>query len=101
MRYRCVDYKRLMDMEREVREEPALRRLAVDLCGKWRSLLCHKRMRRLCYTNNVTERVIGRSKIRHKMIRGCKSVEGMMNGLWLTQRVWGDSALDMGKPLVA
>lgn len=42
--------KRLMDMEREVREEPALRRLAVDLYGKWRNPLCHKRMRRLCYT---------------------------------------------------
>ena len=28
-----------MDMEREVRNEPALRRLTVDLCRKWRSLL--------------------------------------------------------------
>ena len=37
--------KRLTLMEREVREEPSLRRLAVDLWVKWRSLLCHKRMR--------------------------------------------------------
>ncbi len=29
--------KRLMDIEREVRNEPTLRRLAVDLCAKWRS----------------------------------------------------------------
>ena len=37
--------KRLMGMDREVREEPELRRLAVDLWAKWRSLLYHKRMR--------------------------------------------------------
>ena len=61
--------KRLMDMEREARDEPALRRLAVDLLVKWRSLLCHKRMRGVCDSNNVTERVIGRSKIRYKTIR--------------------------------
>ena len=64
--------KPLMLMEREVRKEPAMRRLAVDLCGKWRSLLCHKRMRGVCDTNNVTERVIGRSKIRYKTLRGYK-----------------------------
>ena len=46
--------KRLMYMEREVRNEPALRLLAVDLCAKWRSLLCHKRMRGVRDTNNVT-----------------------------------------------
>lgn len=50
--------KRLMDMERYVKEEPSLRRLAVDLCAKWRSLLYHKRMRWVCDTNNVTKRVI-------------------------------------------
>ena len=52
---------RLMDIEREVRDEPDLRRLAVDSCAKWRSLLCHS----VCDTNNVTERVISRSKIRY------------------------------------
>ena len=97
--------KRLMDMEREVRDEPTLRRLAVDLCDKWRSLLCHKRMRGVCDTNNVTERVIGRSKIRYKTIRGYKSIyksiEGMMNGLWLTQWIWGESGMDMGELLAA
>lgn len=46
--------KRLLMMEREVREEPDLRRLAVNLCAKRRSLLCHKRMRGVCDTNNVT-----------------------------------------------
>ena len=47
--------KRLMDMEREVREETALWRLAVDLWVKWRTLLCHKRVRGVCDTNNVTD----------------------------------------------
>ena len=45
--------KRLVDMEREVREEPELRRLSVDLCDKWRNLLCHKRMRGVYDANNV------------------------------------------------
>lgn len=46
-------------------------------------------MRGARHTNNVTERMIGRSKIRYKTIRDYKSIEGMMNGLWLTQRVMG------------
>ena len=45
----------LIDMERDAREYPTLRRLAVDLWIKWRSLLCHKRMRGVCDTNNVTD----------------------------------------------
>ena len=44
----------MMDMEREVREEPALLRLAVALCAKWRGLLCHKRMREVCDMSSVT-----------------------------------------------
>ena len=47
------------------------------------------------------EGVIGRSKIRYKTIRGYKSIEGMMNGLWLPQRVGGESGVDMDEPLVA
>ncbi len=54
-------------------------------------------MRGVCDTNNVTERVISRSKIRYKTIGSYKSVEGMMNGLWLTQWIWGDSGMDMGE----
>ena len=89
------------DGEREVRNEPELRRLEIDLWVKWRRLLCHKRMRGVRDANNVTERVIGRSKIRYKTMRGCKSVDGMMNGLWLTQWIWGESDMDMGEPLAA
>ena len=95
------DGKRLRLMEREVRNEPDLRRLAVGLCAKWRSLLCRKRMRGARDTNNITERVIGMSKIRYKTLRGYKSVDGTMNGLWLTQRVWGECGMDMDEPLAA
>ena len=52
-------------------------------------------------TNNVTERVMGKDNIRHKTLRGYKSVEGMMNELWLTQRVWGDPSKDLGEVLAA
>ena len=47
--------KRLLDMEREAREDPDLQRLAVNLCAKWRRLLCHKRPRGVCDTNNATD----------------------------------------------
>ena len=55
----------------------------------------------MCDTNNVTERVIGGSKIRYKTMRGYKSVGGMMNGLWLTQRVWGEFGMDTDDLLAA
>ena len=63
----------------------------MDLCDKRRSLLCHKRMRGICDTNNVTERVIVMSKIRYKTTRGYKSVERTLNGLWPPQLIWGES----------
>ena len=40
------------------------------------------------WTNNVTERAIGRSKIRYKTVRGYKSEDGMLNGFGLTQWAW-------------
>ena len=94
--------RELFDMERRVRSEPALRRLVVELCEKWRSLTCHKRVRGMPQTNNCTERTIGRSKIRYKTVRGYKSEEGMMNGLGLTQWVWsGEEGLDLGELMAA
>ena len=90
--------KELMEMEREVRVEPKLRRLVVELSDKWRSLTRHKWISGLPRTNNCTERVIGRSKVRYKTVRGYKSLEGMMNGLGLTQWVWsGDDGLALGE----
>ena len=87
----------LLRMERKVRENVELRRLVVELSNKWRRLTRYKRVRGLPETNNCTERVIGRSKIRYKTVRGYKSVDGMMNGLGLTQWVWsGEDGLSVG-----
>ena len=89
-------------MEQAVRAEPKLRRLVVELCGKWPILLCHQRVGGMAQTNNCTETTIGRSKIRYKTVRGYKSMEGMMNGLGLTQWVWsGREGLDLGESVAA
>ena len=94
--------RELLRMERRVRENAELRRLVVELSNKWRSLTRHKRVRGLPETNNCTERVIGRSKIRYKTVRGYKSVDGMLNGLWLTQWVWsGDDGLSLSDLVAA
>ena len=94
--------RELLAMERRVRGEPALRRLVVELCEKWRSLLCHRRAPGMPQTNNCTERAIGRNKIRYKTVRGYKSIGGMMNGLGLTQWVWsGKEGLNLGELLAA
>ncbi len=94
--------RKLLRMEPRVRAEPKLRRLVVGLCGKWPSLLCHRRVRGMPQTNNCTERTIARSKIRYKTVRGYKSMEGMMNGLGLTQWVWsGQEGLELGELITA
>ena len=94
--------RELLEMEPRVRDEPELRRLVVDLCEKWRSLTCYRRVRWMPQTNNCTERTIGRSKIRYKTVRGYKSTDGMMNGLALTQWVWsGQDGLDLNELVVA
>ena len=64
----------LLRLERMVRDGDAtLRRMRVELSGKWRALLCHRRRGDVPWTNNVTERAIGGSKIRYKTVRGYKS----------------------------
>ena len=93
----------LLRLERAVREgDAALRRLCVELSGKWRALLCHRRRRDVPRTNNVAERAIGRSKIRCKTVGGYKSEDGMLNGFGLTQWAWsGRDGLDMSDLVAA
>ncbi len=94
--------RELFDMERRVRSDPALRRLVVELCEKWMSLLYRRRVMGIPQANNCTERAIGRSKVRHKTVRGYKSVDGMMSGLRLTQWIWsGEEGLDLGELMAA
>ena len=83
----------LLRLERLVRdaEDQSLRRPRVELSGKWRALLCHRRRGDVPWTNNVTERAIGRSKIRYRTVMGYKSESGMLNGFWLTQQAWSGS----------
>ena len=80
--------KLLLRMDPWVRDEPELRRLVVELCSKWCSLVCYRSVIGVPRTNNGTERVIGMSKIRYKTVRGYKSIDGMLNGMGLTQWVW-------------
>ena len=93
----------LLRLERAVRDgDAALRRLCVELSGKWRALLCHRRRRDVPRTNNAAERAIGRSKIRHKTVRGYKSEDGMLNGFGLTQWAWsGRDGLDVSELVAA
>jgi transposase-like protein len=80
--------RELLELEKEVRGAAKLRELVVDLCEKWRSMVCYQGRLGVPGTNNRTEQGIGRSKVRYKTLRGYKSVAGMLNGLRLTQWVW-------------
>ena len=93
----------LLRLERAVRDGDAtLRRMCIELSGKWRTLLCHRRRGDVPWTNNVTEWAIGRSKIRYKTVRGYKSEDGMLNGFGLTQWAWsGRDGLDMSELVAA
>lgn len=75
----------LLALEKEVRAEPRLKALVVDLGQKWQSLILHKQVTGVPATNNVSERGIGRTKVRVKTIRGFKSEEGSLNAFALTQ----------------
>ena len=93
----------LLRLERAVRDGDAtLRRMRVELSGKWRALLCHRRRGDVPWTNNVTERAIGGSEIRYKTVRGYKSEDGMLNGFGLRRWAWSDrDGLDMSELVAA
>jgi transposase-like protein len=93
--------RELLKLEQQVGGAPKLRELVVDLCEKWRSLVCYRRRTGVPQTNNRTEQGIGRSKIRYKTLRGYKSVAGMLNGLGLTQWVWRPGVIGDLASLVA
>jgi transposase-like protein len=64
-----------------------MRMLTLELWQKWRKVRLHLRHPGLGIdgTNNASERAIGRSKVRYKTMRGYKSMDGMKNGVALTQ----------------
>ena len=53
-------------------------------------------------TNNATERAIGKSKMRYKTMRGYKSLDGLCNGIALTQWLYrGSGTHDLGQIIAA
>lgn len=52
--------------------------------------------------NSSTERDIGKSKVRYKTMRGYKSMDGMTNGITLTQWLYsGEDEHDLAKEMAA
>ena len=87
----------LLRLERAVRDgDETLRRLCVELSGKWRYATVGGGD--VPWTNNAAECAIGRSKIRCKTVRGYKSEDWMLNGFGLTQWAWsGRDGLDLSE----
>jgi transposase-like protein len=77
--------ERLLRLERRVRASPALRRLVIDLIGRWPALVYYQERPWVPQTNNRSEQGIGKSKVRFKTVRGFKSTTGMLAGVALTQ----------------
>lgn len=89
--------ERLLRLERRVGPSPPLRRLVVDLLGRWPALVCHRRRAGVPTTNNRTEQAIGKSKVRFKTARGFKSLAGALAGVALTQWLYsGADVHDLG-----
>jgi transposase-like protein len=92
---------------REAKEATAayrMRMLTLELWNKWRKIRLHLARPELGLdgTNNSTERGIGKSKVRYKTMRGYKSVEGMRNGIALTQWLYsGEDEHDLAKEMAA
>lgn len=83
---------RLMALEKRVRGSPALRRLVVDLLGRWPALVFYQERPWVPATNNRTEQGIGKSKVRFKTTRGFKSIGGALAGIALTQWAYSGAA---------
>ena len=93
--------ERLLRLEPRVRGSPPLRRLVVDLLGRWPALVCYQSHPGVPATNNRTEQAIGKSKVRFKTVRGFKSVAGALAGIALTQWVYSGADLHDLRELAA
>jgi hypothetical protein len=81
-----------------------MRMLTLELWNKWQKIQLYLRRPELSLdgTNNASERSIGRSKVRYKTMRGYKSVEGMSNGVVLTQWLYsGEDEHDLLAEVIA
>lgn len=93
--------ERLLALERGVRRCPPLRRLVVDLLGRWPALVFHQGRPWVPATNNRTEQGIGKSKVRFKTTRGFGSAAGALAGIALTQWVYSGAETHDLRELVA
>ena len=101
--------RRKLQKEGEANKEKAsaayrMRMLTLELWNKWPKILLYLRHPELGLdgTNNASERAIGRSKVRYKTMRGYKSMEGMSNGVVLTQWLYGgEDEHDLAEVLAA
>jgi len=91
----------LLRLERRARASPELRRLVVDLIGRWPALVYHQGRPWVPATNNRTEQAIGKSKVRFKTVRGFKSVAGALAGIALTQWVYSGAPVHDLRELAA
>ena len=81
-----------------------MRMLTLELWNKWPKIRLHLARPELGLdgTNNSTERGIGKSKVRYKTMRGYKSMDGMKNGIALTQWLYsGEDEHDLAKEMAA
>lgn len=81
-----------------------MRMLTLELWNKWEKTRLHLSRPELDLdgTNNASERSIGRSKVRYRTMRGYNSVEGMSNGIALTQWLYsGEDEHDLSKEMAA
>ena len=60
-----------------------LRDLLLRLSRDWHSYCTFQSDPEVPWTNNATERAIGRMKMRARTVRGYKSWQGMLSGLML------------------
>jgi hypothetical protein len=72
-----------------------MRLLVLAVWERWHKLrlYLHRPEPALDGTNNASERAIGKSKARYRTMRGYKSLEGLLNGIALTQEIYGGGAL--------
>lgn len=81
-----------------------MRMLTLELWSKWPKIRLHLSRPELGLdgTNNSTERGIGKSKVRYRSMRGYKSLQGMTNGIALTQWLYsGEDEHDLAKEMAA
>ncbi len=81
-----------------------MRLLTLELWTDWNKIRLHLARPELGLdgTNNASERVISKSKVRYKTMRGYKSMGGMGNGIVLTQWLYsGEDEHDLAKEMAA